>query len=85
MAIPTTTFPVEPIFNDTSYKDRYQILCRRLLRERLYDAACFLTSAPDPDSPINEPDAELAFAAFAAKIAGRATEIQAMKATRRLL
>lgn len=84
VAIPTTTFPVESIFNGTSYKDRYQILCRRLLRERLYDAACFLTSSQDPASPINEPDAELAFFAFAAKIAGRATEIQAMKKARRM-
>jgi hypothetical protein len=84
VSLPATTFPVERIFNGTSYKDRYQILCRRLLRERLYDAACFLTSSADPGSIINEPDTELTFSSFASKIAGRATEIQAMQATSRL-
>jgi type II restriction enzyme len=84
VTVPATAFPVEPIFNDTSYKDRYQILCRRLLRERLYDAACFLTSSADPAFAINEPDDELSFAAFAAKIAGRTAEIQAIRSTRML-
>lgn len=82
--VPATAFPVEPIFDRASYKDRYQILFRRLLRERLYDAACFLTSSAAPQSAIEEPDEELSFAAFAAKIAGRAAEIQAMKATKHL-
>ncbi len=84
ISLPTTAFPVEQIFNGTSYRDRYQVLCRRLLRERLYDAACFLTSSPTSQSPINEPDDELTFARFAAKIAGRSAEIQAIKATGRL-
>jgi hypothetical protein len=75
VSLPGMTFPAESIFDATSYKDRYQILCRRLLRERLYDAACFLTSSADPDSSIDEPDGELSFAAFAAKIAGRAAEM----------
>jgi hypothetical protein len=84
VSVPVTVFPVEPIFTATSYKDRYRILCRRLLRERLYDAACFLTSSTDPAFAINEPDDELSFASFASKIAGRATEIQAFRSTRRL-
>jgi hypothetical protein len=84
VSLPPTTFPVESIFNQTSYKDRYRILCRRLLRERLYDAACFLTSSADPASAINEPEDELSFASFASKIAGRAVEIQAARSTRRL-
>ncbi len=84
VSAPLTAFPIEPIFSGTSYRDRYRILCRRLLRERLYDGACFLTSSPTPHSPINEPDDELTFAVFAAKIAGRAAEIQALKATSRL-
>jgi restriction endonuclease XhoI-like protein len=84
VSTPMTAFPVEPIFRDTSYMDRYQILCRRLLRERLYDAACFLTSSATPQPTISEPDEELTFATFAAKIAGRAAEIQATKAIKRL-
>lgn len=84
VSLPVTTLPVEPIFNATSYKDRYQILCRRLVRERLYDAACFLTAWADPASAINEPDDELSFASFASRIAGRAAEIQAVRSTREL-
>ena len=40
-------FPVFPEFRDTSYAKRYEILCNRLVRQRLYDAACFLTTSAD--------------------------------------
>lgn len=33
-------FAVDPVFKDASYAARYEMLCRRLLRERQYDAAC---------------------------------------------
>ena len=35
-------FPAMPEFNDTSYAARYEILCRKLVQERLYDAAALL-------------------------------------------
>jgi hypothetical protein len=73
-------FHTDPVFNDTSIRDRYGILCRRLVRERLYDAACFVTSSSDPDEPIHEPDPELGFANFIAAIAGRAAYIKALDA-----
>lgn len=72
-------FRPEPIFQDTSYKDRYGILCRRLVRERLYDAACFVTSSREPGSPVHQPDDELSFANFVAAIAGRAAYIKALR------
>jgi hypothetical protein len=74
----STVFPVDPIFENTSYKDRYQILCRRLVRERLYDAACFVTSSRDPASLINQPDPEVGFSNFVAAILGRAAYIKAL-------
>ena len=77
--IAKTAFPVEQIFHNTSYKDRYRILCLRLVRERLYDATCFATSSKAPDSPINEPDPELSFANLSAAIAGRSAFIKALK------
>lgn len=73
-------FRPEPIFEGTSYKDRYGILCRRLVRERLYDAACFVTTSRRPDSPISQPVDELSFANFTAAIAGRAAYITALDA-----
>lgn len=48
-----TPFSVDPVFECTSYKDRYRVLCKRLVRERLYDAVCFVTSPRDPDEPIH--------------------------------
>jgi hypothetical protein len=65
-------FEVDPVFRGTSYKERYLIFCRRLVRERLYDAACFVTSSEAPGNPIGEPAADLSFARFAAEIRGRA-------------
>lgn len=38
-------FKVFPEFQETSYAQRYEMLCNRLVRERLYDAACFLMSS----------------------------------------
>ncbi len=37
-------FPVFPDFKDASYARRYEVLCRRLVLERLYRSAAFLTS-----------------------------------------
>ncbi len=37
-------FPVFGEFRGTSYAQRYEILCRKLVRERLYDAACLILS-----------------------------------------
>jgi hypothetical protein len=65
-------FEVDPVFVDASYKKRYEILCRRLVLERLYDAACFLTAAAAPSSPIHEPAPDLSFAAFSQAIRARA-------------
>lgn len=77
--IANTSFPIEQVFHDTSYKDRYRILCKRLVRERLYDAVCFAASSKTPDSLIDEPDPELSFANFSAAIAGRAAFINALE------
>jgi Restriction endonuclease XhoI len=68
-------FAIDEAFRDASYKERYEIFCRRLLLERLYDAACFLTASADPASPIHEPAADLNFEAFARAIRARAAAL----------
>lgn len=65
-------FKIDEAFKGASYKKRYEVFCRRLVRERLYDAACFITSSEAPDSPIEEPARDLSFARFVAEIKGRA-------------
>ena len=40
-------FPAFPVFDGASYADRYNVLCRRLVAERLYSAASLLLSSRD--------------------------------------
>lgn len=67
-------FEVFPEFHKTSYAQRYQLFCERLMRERLYDGTCLLLS--DPDSGLKggylEPDVEFSFQSFATSLAGKA-------------
>lgn len=40
-------FPILPEFVAASYTQRYELLCRKLVQERLYDAACLILSPRD--------------------------------------
>jgi hypothetical protein len=59
-------FPVFPEFKGASYRDRYATLIEKLLRDRLYDSACFLLSntAAVASGDYVEPHPELTFAKF---------------------
>ncbi len=61
-----THFPVFSEFRGASYRKRYAILVEKLLRERLYDGACFLLSNAEAaeSGDYIEPDAELTLAKF---------------------
>jgi hypothetical protein len=72
-------FAIDDVYRDASYKERYAVFCQRLVRERLYDAACFITADSSPRSPINEPAAELSFASFVAAIKARAAALFAIE------
>jgi hypothetical protein len=63
-------FRVFKQFMDTSYTQRYALLCRRLVLERLYDAACLISSSREtgPRGDYREPDAQLSFAIFATSL-----------------
>ena len=37
-------YNVDEAFQERSYAKRYELVCERLIRDRLYDAACFFTS-----------------------------------------
>lgn len=78
VSLPKTLHPVEGVFHGTSYKDRYRILCSRLVKERLYDAAWFLTTAAPPSTLIDEPDSSMSFASFRAAILGRITHFRTL-------
>ena len=65
-------FKVFSDFRDTSYARRYELFCKRLVRERLYDAACFLTSDQETGlhGAFREPSEELGFRNFAGSLIG---------------
>jgi hypothetical protein len=70
-------FPVFPEFKRASYRDRYAILIEKLLRDRLYDGACFLVSSPQAarTGDYSEPHPELTFAKFMAPLLARVASI----------
>jgi hypothetical protein len=67
-------FPMRNEFQGISYAQRYVIFCERLVRERLYDATCFLMSSAKGGikGKYSEPSDELSFRNFAASLAARA-------------
>ncbi len=74
VAVKEPHFTVFPEFNGSSYANRYALFCLRLVRERLYDAACFLMSprAGGAHGLFSEPCDEISFARFAASLTGHA-------------
>ncbi|HUW83285.1 MAG TPA: PaeR7I family type II restriction endonuclease [Phycisphaerae bacterium] len=67
-------FPVFPEFKGSSYAKRYELFCLRLVRERLYDGACFLLSPREAGKrgQFIEPNDEISFARFASSLTGHA-------------
>lgn len=67
-------FKVLPEFEGASYAKRYELLCLKMMRERLYDSACFLLSGKKGGArgEYSEPCSELAFRNFAASLTSRA-------------
>ena len=63
-------FEVDPIIKGASYCKRAEILCRRLVLERLYDAACLLLSTNEEVTRITEPAEDLSFRRFVAALRG---------------
>lgn len=70
-------YKVFPEFRDASYGKRYEILLTKLVRERLYDSACFLLSNAKNGVKgyYREPAPELTFEKFIASLLARATAI----------
>jgi hypothetical protein len=77
--IARTPFATDEDFTGTSYRDRYQILCRRLVRDGLYDAACFVTTSRVPGSRMTQPDPTLSFTALQQAIAERVAFVRGLQ------
>jgi len=65
-------FKVDPAFDQASYSKRYELLCRRLVLERVYNAACLVIATNAAKTRITQPAADLSFQRFAAALRGHA-------------
>jgi Restriction endonuclease XhoI len=74
-------FKVFPEFQDASYAKRYEVLLTKLVRERLYDAACFLMSsaAGGVRGVYREPAPELGFENFVTSLLAKAMAAAGIK------
>lgn len=57
-------------YKGVSYSRRYELLCRRLVLERLYTSACFLMATNSPKTKITQPAPDLTFQRFVAALQG---------------
>lgn len=73
----TPVYRTDPVFDNSSYIDRYGILFDRLVRERLYDATC-LVSTVKGEGIHDEPVAEVSTQNLTAAIAGRVAYIRGL-------
>ncbi|MBV9227096.1 MAG: hypothetical protein JOY85_23925 [Acidobacteriaceae bacterium] len=86
-------FPVDPEFRGeafqgkkgavrykgVTYSKRYELLCRRLVLERLYTSACFLMATNSRETQIAEPAEDLTFHRLAAAVRGHAVSFLGSK------
>ena len=74
VAVKEPHFKVFPEFREASYAKRYELLLTKLVRERLYDAACFLMSNASDGrrGGYREPATELSFQNFIASLLAKA-------------
>lgn len=72
-------FKVFPEFVNASYAQRYELFCRKLVRERHYDTAAFLLSDQQAGlkGKFAEPAEDLAFLQFAQSLAAHAARFKA--------
>jgi len=81
VAVSEPHFPVFSEFRESSYADRYRILCEKLVREGLYDAACLLLSSEKGGLRGNyrEPSPEIGFRRFATSLIAHALAFARMR------
>lgn len=70
VSLKKAVFAPMPIFNRTSYIQRYGILCQRLVLERNYNAACFIVAPRSVSGAFREPLRDLQIGTFLKSLFG---------------
>ncbi len=70
-------FAVDDAFRSASYARRYELLCRRLVLERLYDAACLTLTTNASPTVVTHPAADLSFIRFVTDLRAQAQRVVA--------
>ncbi|MGH9960947.1 MAG: PaeR7I family type II restriction endonuclease [Pyrinomonadaceae bacterium] len=73
-------YAIDEAFQKRSYAKRYELVCQRLVHDRLYDAACFFTSdaTSGRKGQYKEPNVELGIKNFAISLHARAAAFARM-------
>ena len=66
-------------FQGISYCKRYELLCRRLVLERLYSSACFIMATNDRHTAVTQPADDLTFHRFVAALKGHVVTFMGSK------
>lgn len=79
--IDLSPYPVDEKFQNLSYAQRYEMVCQRMVRELLYDSACFLTSnsVDGRRGQFKQPNQELSIKNFAISLHARAAAFARIK------
>ena len=74
-------FKVFKEFSGTSYAGRYELFCKKLVRERLYNAACLLKSSKVEgiNGKYHEASEEVGFKQFTSSLIGHVAGIARMQ------
>lgn len=76
--LPTKKSGIER-YQGVSYAERYELLCRRLVLERIYSASCFMMATNAKSTVISQPARDLTFSRFAAALRGHAVSFLGSK------
>lgn len=71
------------VYRGVSYATRYELLCRRLVLERLYTSACFLLATNEKKTKVTQPAEDLDFQRFVAALNGHALTFLESKSSKK--
>lgn len=70
LSVPKSRYEIDPIFKGTNYQQRFEIMCSRLLDERLYEAVWLVFVDPEGET-VKEPNPALSYDVFIETIASQ--------------